>query len=263
MKSKLTFLAMIMAAMVVFGAVNEAQASGTRCNSLTIYDAPQYVFAESLMWSQNPGSIAYFPSLVSVLWGTSSNINGLGVILLQPTMKDSILVSAATTGNIGAMAGAIGTDAGYFGSWSAAAAGDVNGVRTGNGAIGSINVSLTYARKIGMYSIAAEVGLGYTDNNVSDGDVSYKFYEPIIKIGSTMPISSALWIEAAIWLKFPMISAESKDTFVYASDGVAYDLTYGHVLTTGLTSSTICIPGLLIQPAVTTQRMRTSEAVLT
>jgi hypothetical protein len=82
MKSKLTFLAALVAALVFVSSA--AFASGTRMASMGLTGVEPMIQKDSAQWNWNPATIALFPTLITVYWDSASNTTGGGQMILKP-----------------------------------------------------------------------------------------------------------------------------------------------------------------------------------
>ena len=82
MKSKLTFLAATIAALVFVSSA--AFASGTRMASMGLTGAEPMIQKDSSQWTWNPATIALFPGLITVYWDSARNQSGGGKLLVKP-----------------------------------------------------------------------------------------------------------------------------------------------------------------------------------
>jgi len=222
MKSKLTFLAALVAAL--FFVSSAAFASGTRMSSMGLTGADMMIQKDSAHWTTNPASIAYFPALITAYWDGGHNTHGGGKLLLKPVKNVEFYFLISADYNSDAFKGADDNNKPTWSNfWHMGAyedsglpapydslpsfinnntgllldAANISGSKPATLAV--MMATMTFAYKINNMAFGLEGSFGYAGED-SDSALEWK-----VKLGTTIALSSSMSVDAAFCFGMPML----------------------------------------------------------
>jgi len=224
MKSRLTFLAAFIAALMLVSSA--AFASGTRMSSMSLTGVEPMIQKDTAQWAWNPATTALFQPLLSIYWDQSANTAGGAVALMKPISgvelynriwadfsSSAFLLSADS--NVKAWDGTT--------AWLQGLGGNAQSTLITNSTPPNLSVMMattSFAYKINDICIGVEGSFGYTSQD-SDNE-----YEWRVKAGAFIPLPKGISVDATISLGQPILEQQGNDggKYTYETIPTAFDL---------------------------------------